>query len=57
MAARLFGLKAVIVVPRGNNLDQNRAMLAQGAELVEHGHDFQKSLEFARPWPRSADTP
>jgi threonine dehydratase len=48
MAARLFGLKAVIVVPRGNNLDQNRAMLAQGAELVEHGHDFQKSLEFAR---------
>ena len=23
-------------------------MLAQGAELVEHGEDFQESLEYAR---------
>lgn len=48
MAARLFGLKAVIVVPRGNSKEKNRAMVAQGAELVEHGDDFQESLEFAR---------
>ena len=48
MAARLVGLKAVIVVPHGNSKEKNRAMLAQGAELVEHGHDFQESLEFAR---------
>jgi threonine dehydratase len=47
MAARLLGLKAAIVVPHGNNKDQNRAIMAQGAELVEHGHDFQASLEFA----------
>jgi threonine dehydratase len=47
MAARLLGLEAVIVVPHGNNKDQNRAIMAQGAELVEHGHDFQASLEFA----------
>ncbi len=47
MAARLFGLKAVIVVPHGNSKEKNRAMVAQGAELVEHGHDFQESLEFA----------
>jgi threonine dehydratase len=47
-AARLLGLKAAIVVPHGNNKDQNRAMLAQGAELIEHGRDFQESLEFAR---------
>jgi threonine dehydratase len=47
MAARLLGLKAVIVVPRGNSKEKNRAMLAQGVELVEHGHDFQESLEFA----------
>jgi threonine dehydratase len=47
MAARLLGLKAVIVVPHGNNKEQNRAIMAQGAELVEHGHDFQASLEFA----------
>jgi len=48
MAARLVGLKAVIVVPHSNSSEKNRAMLAQGAELVEHGHDFQESLEFAR---------
>jgi len=47
MAARLLGLRAVIVVPHGNNKEQNRAIMAQGAELVEHGHDFQASLEFA----------
>jgi threonine dehydratase len=47
MAARLLGLKAVIVVPHGNSPEKNRAMLAQGVELVEHGHDFQESLEFA----------
>jgi threonine dehydratase len=48
MAARLSGLRAVIVVPHGNSAEKNRAMLAQGAELVEYGQDFQESLEFAR---------
>jgi threonine dehydratase len=48
MAARLFGLKAVIVVPHGNSMEKNRAMAAQGVELAEHGHDFQAALEFAR---------
>ena len=47
MAARLSGLRAVIVVPHGNSKDKNRAMLAQGVELVEHGEDFQESLDFA----------
>ena len=48
MASKLLGLKAIIVVPHGNSLEKNRATLAQGAELVEHGHDFQASLEYAR---------
>jgi len=48
LAARLFGLKAVIVVPHGNSKDKNRAMAAQGVELVEHGEDFQESLDYAR---------
>jgi threonine dehydratase len=48
MAARLCGLKAIVVVPFGNSKEKNRAMLAQEVELVEHGHDFQESLEFAR---------
>lgn len=47
MAARLLGLNAVIVVPYGNSKEKNRAMLALGVELVEHGQDFQESLEFA----------
>jgi len=47
MAARLLRLKAAIVVPHGNSSEKNRAMLAQGVELVEHGQDFQESLEFA----------
>ena len=47
-AARLLRLKAVIVVPRGNSKEKNGAMRAQGVELVEHGDDFQASLEFAR---------
>jgi len=47
MAARLLGMKAVIVVPRGNSVEKNCATQAQGAELVEHGRDFQESLEFA----------
>jgi threonine dehydratase len=48
MAARLFGLKAVILVPRGNSSEKNRAMQAQGVELITHGIDFQESLEFAQ---------
>ena len=48
MAARLLRMKAVIVVPHGNSAAKNRAMQAQDAELVEHGKDFQESLEFAR---------
>lgn len=48
MAARLHGIRSVIVVPHGNGVEKNRAMVSQGAELVEHGRDFQESLEFAR---------
>lgn len=48
MAARLLGLRAVIVVPHGNSKEKNLAMRAQGAELIEYGEDFQESLEYAR---------
>jgi threonine dehydratase len=48
LAARRLGLKAVIVVPYGNSREKNRAMLAQGVRLVEHGEDFQASVEHAR---------
>lgn len=48
MAARLLGLRAIIVVPHGNSVEKNLAVRAQGAELIEHGDDFQASLEYAR---------
>lgn len=47
-AAGLHGLRAVIVVPHGNNPEKNAAMRALGAELVEHGGQFQEALEFSR---------
>ncbi|MGH6960735.1 MAG: threonine dehydratase [Dongiaceae bacterium] len=46
-AARRAGLPAVIVVPHGNSVEKNAAMRALGAELIEHGHDFQAAYEYA----------
>lgn len=47
-AARENGLRAVIVVPHGNNPEKNAAMRSLGAELVEYGREFQEALEFSR---------
>ncbi|AEG91610.1 threonine dehydratase [Ramlibacter tataouinensis] len=47
LAARRHGLAATIVVPRGNSVEKNAAMRALGAELVEHGEDFQAAREHA----------
>jgi len=46
-AARIAGLKAKILVPRGNNPEKNAAMRALGVELVEYGDDFQEAAEQA----------
>src|SRR5579859_6634513 len=46
-AAHRHGVPAVIYVPRGNSVEKNRAMRAFGAELVEHGEDFQAAREEA----------
>ncbi len=43
-AAALFGVKATIVVPHGNNPEKNTAMQAYGAELIEYGDDFDEAL-------------
>jgi threonine dehydratase len=51
-AARRAGLEAVVVVPHGNSREKNAAMKAQGAELIEHGHDFQAALEHAQALAR-----
>ena len=47
-AARAFGSKAIVVVPHGNNLDKNQSMRALGAEVIEHGEDFDAALAYAR---------
>src|SRR5581483_5232579 len=44
-AARRNRMNVVIVVPHGNSVEKNASMRALGAELIEHGHDFQAALE------------
>lgn len=47
LAGKRHGIRVVVVVPHGNSVEKNRAMAAQGAELIEHGHDFQDAAEYA----------
>jgi threonine dehydratase len=46
-AARAAGLRALVYVPHGNSPEKNAAMRAFGAELVEHGQDFDEAREEA----------
>lgn len=46
LACRAFGVRCRIVVPVGNNPDKNAAMRAYGAEVEEHGRDFDEAREF-----------
>ena len=46
-AAR-HGFASTILVPLGNSTSKNAAMRALGCELIEHGHDFQASYEYAQ---------
>jgi threonine dehydratase len=44
-AGRAAGVPVTIVVPHGNSPDKNAAMRGFGAELIEHGVDFQAARE------------
>src|SRR3982074_3795956 len=46
-AASRYRVPVTILVPHGNSVERNRAMRAFGAELVEHGEDFQSAREEA----------
>ncbi len=46
-AGRRFGLPVAIVVPKGNSAEKNAAMRALGADIIEHGADFQAAREEA----------
>ncbi len=41
------GVPVTIVVPHGNSTEKNGAMRALGAELIEHGRDFDEAKEQA----------
>lgn len=47
LASRVHGVRCVIAVPHGNNPEKNAAMRAFGAELIEHGADFDAACEHA----------
>lgn len=53
-AGRAAGLDVTIVVPKGNSPDKNASMQGFGAELLEHGHDFQAASTPARSAPHVA---
>ncbi len=46
-AGRRYGVPVTILVPHGNSIEKNRAMRGFGANLVEHGEDFQSAREEA----------
>ena len=41
------GVPCIVVVPFGNSTEKNAAMRAFGAELIEHGRDFDEAREHA----------
>src|SRR5215475_4395150 len=41
------GVPCTVVVPYGNSTEKNAAMKAFGAELIEHGRDFDEARERA----------
>ena len=45
LAGKAAGLDVTIVVPQGNSADKNTAMRGFGAEVIEHGDDFQAARE------------
>ncbi|QJP95205.1 threonine dehydratase [Pseudomonas fluorescens] len=47
LAASAVGLRALIVVPKGNSLEKNNAMRGFGGEVVEFGRDFDEAREEA----------
>jgi threonine dehydratase len=46
-AGKRVGLPVTIVVPEGNNEDQNRAIKAHGADLIIYGHDFEAARQYS----------
>jgi len=54
-AAAKYGIRPTIVVPEGNSTEKNAAMRALGAELVEHGADFDAAKAHANALQKERD--
>ena len=44
-AAKLIGINAVVVVPKGNNPIKNKTIIDAGAELIEEGNNFEEAAK------------
>jgi threonine dehydratase len=51
-ACRAHGVRCRVAVPVGNNADKNAAIRALGAELIEHGRDFDEAREWVEQTAR-----
>jgi len=47
LAGARFGVPVTVVVPFGNSAEKNAAMRAQGANLIQFGHDFEEARQHA----------
>src|SRR3712207_6105607 len=54
-AARLFGVRATVVVPEGANPLKVSAMRGQGADVVFHGRDFDEARARCEELARAQD--
>lgn len=45
-ACRQFQAQLTVIVPEGNNPDKTRAIRNWGAEVIEHGHDFDAARDY-----------
>ncbi len=45
-ACERFGVRCTIVAPQRNNPDKIRAIRQRGAEIIEHGRDFDEAREY-----------
>lgn len=51
-ASRLFNARCVLIVPEKNNPDKVAAMRALGAEVLEHGEDYDEAKEFCEEYQK-----
>ncbi|MCP5037389.1 MAG: threonine dehydratase [Rhodobacteraceae bacterium] len=54
-AGKREGIPVTIFAPRGNSVEKNAAMRAQGAELIEAGEDFDEAAGLARDYASEHD--